>query len=150
MNIPTFGFWLFDELAPMIGWEKPSIHLTTPNYGSFKVKTSSIRLECLVRNSKCVKCGLAGGVWLLQAHHCYIKDGQVQLRETPHLNLYAVNDDDKLILMTRDHIIPRARGGMDLMENLQTMCAPCNNAKADSLTQMKEILSHYRATHNLL
>lgn len=136
MNIPTFGFWLFDEMAPYIGWQKPSIYLTTPNYGTFKVKVSSLRLECMMRNSKCVSCGLPGGIWLLQAHHCYIKDGQVQLRETPHLNLYAVNDDNELVLMTRDHIIPRAKGGLDEMNNLQTMCQPCNQIKADNLPRV--------------
>ncbi len=32
-----------------------------------------------------------------------------------------------------DHIVPIARGGSDEMENLQTLCVPCNRGKRDSL-----------------
>lgn len=32
-----------------------------------------------------------------------------------------------------DHIVPVARGGSDDMENLQTLCVPCNRGKRDSL-----------------
>lgn len=32
-----------------------------------------------------------------------------------------------------DHIVPVARGGSDEMENLQTLCVPCNRGKRDSL-----------------
>lgn len=32
-----------------------------------------------------------------------------------------------------DHIVPVSHGGTDLIDNLQTLCARCNNAKADSL-----------------
>jgi len=36
-----------------------------------------------------------------------------------------------------DHILPRARGGKDELDNLITACADCNQGKADGL------LSHY-------
>lgn len=34
---------------------------------------------------------------------------------------------------TVDHVLPRARGGGDDMENLQAMCAKCNRDKSDKL-----------------
>lgn len=34
--------------------------------------------------------------------------------------------------LTRDHIIPTARGGKDVWENVVTACSSCNNKKADS------------------
>lgn len=34
--------------------------------------------------------------------------------------------------LTRDHIIPSARGGRDIWENVVTACSRCNNKKADS------------------
>lgn len=37
--------------------------------------------------------------------------------------------------LTLDHIKPRSRGGKTVMENLQTMCKPCNGAKADTWPQ---------------
>ncbi len=33
--------------------------------------------------------------------------------------------------LTVDHIVPRARGGMDSWENMVTACLPCNNHKRD-------------------
>lgn len=134
MNIPTFGFWFFDELAPMIGLNMPRFYVDTPNYGGFQLKASGLRLECLVSNNQCVVCKRVGTLWLLQAHHCHRNDnGDIILRENPHLNLYTVDDDDSLVLMTRDHIVPRSKGGLDVLENLQTMCTICNNAKGNTL-----------------
>ena len=31
-----------------------------------------------------------------------------------------------------DHIVPAARGGSDALDNLQTLCVPCNRGKRDS------------------
>ncbi len=35
----------------------------------------------------------------------------------------------KLVIMTKDHIIPRALGGKDILENYQPMCQDCNVEK---------------------
>lgn len=35
--------------------------------------------------------------------------------------------------LTLDHKVPRSKGGTDAESNLQTMCQPCNAAKADSV-----------------
>jgi len=32
---------------------------------------------------------------------------------------------------TRDHIIPKSRGGMNLYENVVLSCAPCNSERGD-------------------
>ena len=32
--------------------------------------------------------------------------------------------------LSRDHVFPRARGGLDVWENVVTACKPCNQAKA--------------------
>jgi 5-methylcytosine-specific restriction endonuclease McrA len=34
--------------------------------------------------------------------------------------------------LTLDHVVPVAKGGSNHRSNLQTMCEPCNQAKADS------------------
>ena len=72
---------------------------------------------------KCVVCGL---------------EGQYFVKERPeptqvwHLNLYAVVDGEE-VLMTKDHIIPYARGGKNQLDNYQPMCQPCNLAKGTTM-----------------
>lgn len=34
--------------------------------------------------------------------------------------------------LTLDHVRPRSKGGSDRVANLQTLCQPCNNWKADN------------------
>lgn len=51
--------------------------------------------------------------------------------EIPYL--YAVDDNGDEILMTKDHIIPRSKGGIDDISNYQTMCKLCNEAKGNKL-----------------
>ena len=46
-----------------------------------------------------------------------------------HADLIGLKDD-RWTLFTKDHIIPRFRGGSSQPANLQTMCAACNSAKA--------------------
>lgn len=35
--------------------------------------------------------------------------------------------------MTRDHIVPRALGGPDYVDNIVTACEPCNQQKYDKM-----------------
>lgn len=48
-----------------------------------------------------------------------------------HLNMYSVKNGI-LVLMTLDHIKPVSKGGKNDIENLQTMCEPCNNSKGNN------------------
>ena len=36
--------------------------------------------------------------------------------------------------LTLDHILPKSKGGTDALDNLQTMCRTCNQAKRDAPT----------------
>ena len=85
----------------------------------YTVKTGSQRLRLFLNNRTCVICGRVGTHFVLEQDHNHTN---------PHLNLYS---DDK-ILMTKDHIIPRSKGGKDCMSNYQTMCLSCNAKKADT------------------
>jgi 5-methylcytosine-specific restriction endonuclease McrA len=46
---------------------------------------------------------------------------------------------NKLILMTKDHIIPLSKQGEDNLNNLQTMCIVCNNKKSNNLPNNKSV-----------
>jgi 5-methylcytosine-specific restriction endonuclease McrA len=85
----------------------------------FKVKINSKRLRLFKNSCKCVCCGIEGVIFVLERHG----------KENPHINLYAIDDDDELILMTKDHILPVSKAGPDSLGNLQTMCSVCNGLK---------------------
>jgi 5-methylcytosine-specific restriction endonuclease McrA len=142
----VYGFWFYEELANKVG-VRPGLHhydqgdredsyiwLDTPNGQSYEVKDSSNRLELFRQNPKCVKCHRVGQLWLLESH---------RPNERPHLNLYYAGPeevgewkklcDNGLILMTKDHIIPKSKGGPTNLDNLQTMCSICNGKKGSTM-----------------
>lgn len=71
----------------------------------------------------CTKCGIKGRFFALERGH---KDNP----QKPHFNLYAIdNRTGKEVMMTKDHIRPRASGGRNKLSNYQPMCFPCNQRK---------------------
>lgn len=67
---------------------------------------------------------------MLDVHCCYYSRA--------HFNLYAVQGR-RLVLMTKDHIVPRSKGGTDDLTNLQTLCTNCNNRKGDKDLTIEEL-----------
>lgn len=95
------------------------------------VRVIGTRLGAFKRGLVCAGgCGRVGSRFYLERHR---KRGPGQYGSGWHLNLYAVNPDGTETLMTRDHIVPRSKGGKDHPDNSQTMCRHCNHAKADKL-----------------
>jgi hypothetical protein len=77
----------------------------------------SLRLRMFAKKGTvCVGCGRSGTHFVLE----------YRTLETPHLNLYSEDG----VLMTKDHIRPRSKGGANNLTNLQPMCEPCNAMKA--------------------
>lgn len=104
-----------NEILPLIGTG------TQIQVGRYRVKTSGLRLRCFkYKGIKCVGCGKKGEFFQLT----FPKNKD----KRPHLNLYTLNGDQR-ILMTRDHIIPTSKGGRNSLDNLQTMCINCNAKK---------------------
>jgi hypothetical protein len=60
-----------------------------------------------------------------------------------HLNLWAVDGGGDEILFTHDHIVARALGGPDTMDNAQTMCCRHNWKKA--IKESKEVDAYRKA-----
>ena len=89
------------------------------------IKGNSQRYQTFfTKGCKCVVCGIEGKYFAKERH---LQD------KTYHLNLYAVDDNGNEILMTKDHILPRSKGGIDDISNYQTMCKLCNEAKGNKL-----------------
>jgi hypothetical protein len=84
----------------------------------YTVRLGSHRLLLLKDNRKCVSCGREGTHFRMERDIGHID---------PHMNLYS----DDGILMTKDHVVPKSKGGANSLNNYQTMCEICNSLKAD-------------------
>jgi hypothetical protein len=89
------------------------------NDETFAVRMNSDRYFVFKSNSQCVSCGLEGTKMILD-----INPGD----QSPHFNLYG-EEHGRLVLMTKDHILAKSKGGTDELPNYQTMCCTCNNLK---------------------
>lgn len=96
-------------------------------YDGWVVRMSSLRYQTFRRSLRCAQCGMEATHFLLQMHP--------QMRTNPpnraHFNLYSERPDGRMVLFTKDHIVPKSKGGPDKLHNFQTMCQPCNAKKAD-------------------
>lgn len=89
----------------------------------YDVYTTSLRYKTFIEKGyKCVCCGRTGAYYVLEKSH------GSNLRRA-HFNLYS----DDGVLMTKDHILPKSKGGADRIENMQTMCTICNVNKGNSV-----------------
>ena len=98
----------------------------------FSVRMNSDRYQVFKANPRCVACGLLGTKMILD-----INPGD----QSPHFNLYG-EEDGRLVLMTKDHILAKSKGGKEEFNNYETMCAICNNLKGNydlTLEQVKEL-----------
>lgn len=86
------------------------------------IKGNSQRYQVFfTKGVKCPCCGIEGKY--------FAKERTPDKDISYHLNLYAVDDKGNEVLMTKDHIIPRSKGGKDELENYQPMCERCNIKK---------------------
>jgi 5-methylcytosine-specific restriction endonuclease McrA len=90
------------------------INMTSQRYELFKAKGCT-----------CVVCGLKGTYFTMESNYKQYQEGKL------HFNLYGVNAEGNEILITKDHIIPKSKGGKNHLENYQTMCYDCNQKKGN-------------------
>lgn len=100
------------------GDDSPSFY-----WNGIKVKSTSKRLRCIVRSCQCVECGLVANIVR------YERGAGTQ--ENPHFNFYNIDENGDVIMLTRDHVIPRSWGGADTLDNSVTMCGVCNFTKGN-------------------
>ena len=88
----------------------------------YTVYTRSLRyMTFYQKGCKCCVCGKEGT-------HFTLDSGA----DNPNRRHFNLRTDDG-ILMTRDHIIPKSRGGREHISNMQTMCVDCNKAKGNHM-----------------
>lgn len=76
------------------------------------------------KGTKCACCGRTGTYFKLKVDSKNI--------ERAHFNLFSEDGT----LMTKDHIIPKSKGGSDCIDNFQTMCQECNKKKANIMPEI--------------
>lgn len=91
----------------------------------YTVKPFSQRYELFfTKSTTCVACGLEGTHFTLERFEHDVH---------AHLNLYGINEEGEEVLLTKDHIQPKSKGGLNDLSNYQTMCKSCNNAKGNKV-----------------
>lgn len=108
-TVPTY----IDRRESRVDFNGDLIKMNSDRYNLFKEK-----------GIQCVNCGLNGIYFAKEKHK---KD------KSYHFNLYGVNEDGREIMITKDHIVPKSKGGENTLENYQTMCFDCNAKKADKI-----------------
>lgn len=129
------GEFQIDEVIPFISKEKIKREYICDGV-KHQVKMNSDRYFLFRECMNCVACGLEGTKIFLECHPA---------DRSPHFNLYGV-EDNKLILMTKDHIHAKSCGGENRHSNYQTMCIVCNNLKGHynlTLDGVRELRSIY-------
>lgn len=100
-------------------------------FDDIPVNMNSERYHLFSKSLTCVSCGIEGQFFGLET----IVDKKGNFSQgTFHFNLYAINSEGKEVLMTKDHIIPRSKGGEDHLNNYQTMCYCCNQKKGSNMS----------------
>ena len=93
-----------------------------------KVKMHSHRYTNFrVNGLTCKHCGITGTFFALEKNYCNAD------HKRAHFNLYGFNESGDEVMLTKDHILPKAHGGKDHIDNYQVLCTKCNTKKGSKI-----------------
>jgi hypothetical protein len=91
-----------------------------------EVQVGNLRIQCFRESGLvCVACGLEGAFFALELIQSKNYTGWA-------INLYGRRLGGEEVVFTKDHVKPLSLGGPNTLENLQTMCWPCNQSKGSN------------------
>lgn len=107
---------------------------TSKDFDGDQIYAGSLRYQLFkLKGTKCVKCGLEG--------QYFVKE-RWETDNRYHLNLYGIDKNDNEILFTKDHIVPKSKGGTNTLDNFQVMCEKCNSEKGIELSlEINELIN---------
>lgn len=92
-------------------------------FEEYSLRNPEDRYNCFMKSGfDCKSCGKVGSIFAIEK----IKSKSFQGYT---INLYSEDG----AFFTKDHIIPKSKGGKDTLDNYQTMCWPCNAKKGSTL-----------------
>lgn len=106
-----------------INWDGIIAHDKSIMVDGYTVYSKSMRYKNFFEHGyTCCKCGKKGSYFYLD-----VDDAQNPKRG--HFNLYSEDGT----LMTKDHIVPKSKGGKNHIDNYQPMCCNCNQEKRNTM-----------------
>jgi len=135
------AFFAPEDLLPHIDKEIKSKEFVIDGT-VYNVRMDTSRYFVFKKSIECAACGLKGSRMILEIN---------QHDKSPHFNLYA-EEHGKLILMTKNHVKAKSKGGKSEINNYATCCTICNNLKGNhSLTyeQVELLRKCYNEEKNL-
>ena len=93
------------------------------------------KIKCHLNSNKCIACGIESKVIRIERdsnnHYLYGQN---------HLNVYALTPRGRYILQTVDHAVLKSMGGVDTVDNLNTMCVRCNSRRGNHYPELQDFL----------
>jgi hypothetical protein len=130
-----------EEIFPIIH----SAKLQLPNGKTYFIRNKA-RYHTFSKNTNCCCCGLKGEIVIIQRDTSQEKNKNYKkvcidniCMDKATINLYGIDQYGKLVLMTKDHIIPSSLGGKNNVNNSQTMCTNCNNKKQNRIILLEQL-----------
>lgn len=100
-----------------------------PHYTTVKMGAHRYQLFAL-KGTDCVKCGIKGKFFALERAIVY---DTLKF----HFNLYGIDNCNNEVMITKDHIIPKSKGGKNTLDNYQPLCYRCNQHKGNKIENVK-------------
>jgi len=124
-----FKIYTIKEVIPFTVFSKED---TRKEYDGNLIRMNSLRYQVFsTKGLKCIECGIEGKFFAMEKS---ARSNNNNKYDIYHFNLYALDEQGREVLMTKDHIIPKSKNGSNKLENLQPMCCICNVKKGSDLT----------------
>lgn len=139
-----------DEMVDLLRfyYQSQRSRIVLPNGQNVRYKRSTIFTLSVWKGTSCQGCGLEANKFIMQ-HQGHVPCTRRGVCQRSNANLYWESDTGEQKMFTKDHIIPKSKGGLSAIWNYQLMCESCNMEKADTLPtdEQLSVINYYRSFH---